>query len=175
MDKYRDLFYERTRISLSNLKVQIRDWDSGKVIAEFKLPRNFSMNNPERIYDFSADQWVEIMKQYGVSIQINTEHTFVCLFFRTKGKKSHWERFNFTGNWLEGSNCKKNRTVLLCRTRWNIRRNIGYGAMCITYKGNRDAYYRAFKHKPNISHILKKWSRMTGNSYVPERSYLTVM
>lgn len=165
----------RTRIALSNIKVSFLHLHTKKTIAEFRLPKTISIDHPERIFSFSAKDWVNFMKQLGVEIQAATEDTYVCLYFRTKEKNKHWERFNYIGNRLENVNCGKSRYVYLCRAKWEVSRDKGYGVMSISYKGNRKSYYREFKSVPNIPHILRKWNRLTGTSYNPKLSYLTVM
>lgn len=139
------------------------------------MPKTFVIDDPERIYGLSAEEWVELMKQYDIQIHANLKDAFVCLYFRTKGRKKRWVRFNYVGNWLENVSSKKSRYVTLCRAKWDVSHNKGYGVMCISYQGNRLPYYRTFKSVPNISHILRKWNRMTETSYDPEHSYLTVM
>lgn len=167
--------YKRMRIALSNIKVRFIHLYTKKTIAEFRLPKTISIVHPERINFFTAQEWVDFMKQFGVEIQADLEHAFVCLYFRTKGKMKRWERFNYVGNWLEDVSGRETRHVYLCRAKWDVRRNKGYGVMCISYKGNREPYYRKFKSVPNIPHILRKWKRMTGTTHDPEHSYLTVI
>ncbi len=167
--------YTRTRLALSNIKVRFMHLHTKKTISEFRLPKRISMDHPERINHFSAEDWVNFMKQIGIEINADLEHAFVCLYFRTKEKKKRWERFNYVGNWLANISGKERKRIYLCRAKWNVSHDKGYGVMCISYKGKRKAYYRVFKRVPNIPHILRKWDRMTGTSYDPDHSYLTVM
>lgn len=167
--------HNRTRIALSNIKVRIIKLHTKKTLAEFRLPKAFAIDRPAKIYDFSARQWVDFMKQYGIQIHADLQDDYVCLYFRAKGKKKHWVRFNYVGNWLENVGGAKSRYVILCRAKWYVSHNNGYGVMCVSYPGDRMPYYRTFKSVPNIPHILRKWNRMTDTSYDPEHSYLTVM
>lgn len=174
-DKLGRFVHNRKRIALSSIKVRFANLYTGKTIAEFRLPKAFAIDHPAKIYDFSAEEWIEFMKQYGVQIHADLKDAFVCLYFRTKGKKRRWVRFNYVGNWLENIGGGKSGYVILCRAKWYVSHHKGYGAMCVSYPGDRLPYYRTFKSVPNIPHILRKWNRMTATPYDPEHSYLTVM